>query len=57
VSAVVPLADGSLFLHAGSHAAGTGSTFHWWYVAASVALVGGVGGLLYWYYGARVERR
>ena len=57
MSAVVPLADGSLFLHAGSHAAGTGSTFHWWYVAASVALVGGVGGLLYWYYGARVERR
>ena len=47
-------AVGRLVLHAGSHAAEPSTTVQLQYVAASVAFVGIVGGLLYWYYGRRV---
>lgn len=45
-----------LLLHGGHpHAAESSTTVGMEYVAASVAFVGLVGGLLYWYYGERVR--
>lgn len=48
---------GRLLLHAGEHAAESSNAVGAEYVAASVAFVGIVGGLLYWYFGRRVETR
>lgn len=45
-----------LLLHGGAHATESSATVETEYVAASIAFVGLVGGLLYWYYGRRVER-
>jgi len=58
VIAVVDLATlGFWLLHGGvSHVTETSSGgFEWWQAAASVLLVGSVGGALYWYYGRQLQ--
>lgn len=48
---------GRLLLHAGEHVAESSNAVGAEYVAASVAFVGIVGGLLYWYFGRWFEAR
>lgn len=49
---------GRLFLHIGSHVTESASSappVDWRYTVASVVVVGGFGGLLYWYYARQAE--
>lgn len=54
--ATSPAGLGGVVLHGGL-GAGAFTHFHWSYAVASVAVVGAVGGLLYWYYGRQLETR